>query len=77
MQAAMDDKGISIRQMAKDTGIAFTTLDRKLKGKGKSTFDFVELIAVAEQLDCSVSTLVPAELLAMPRPTQRIVGGAA
>lgn len=63
VQAAMDDKGISKRKLASDTGIPFVTLDRKLRGLGKSPFTFPELRAIADQLDCPVSALIPEELL--------------
>lgn len=59
----MDDKGISNRQLAHTTGIPFTTLNRKLRGLGKSSFTFPELCAIADHLDCSVSALIPEELL--------------
>ena len=59
----MDNKGISKRKLANVTGIPFATLDRKLRGVGKSAFTFPELSAIAEHLDCSVSDLIPEELL--------------
>ena len=59
----MDSKGISKRQMAADTGIAYATLDRKLRGLGKSDFTFPELHLIADRLECRVSEIIPEGLL--------------
>lgn len=63
VQAAMDNRGISKRQLAADTGIPFATLDRKLKGLGKSDFTFPELHRIAARLACRVSDIIPEGLL--------------
>lgn len=63
VQAAMDGKGVSKRQMAADTGIPFTTLDRKLRGLGNSDFTFPELHLIADRLECRVSDIIPEGLL--------------
>lgn len=64
VKAAMDEKGVSKRRMAADTGIPFATLDRKLKGLGRSSFTFPELFVIAARLERRVSDIIPEELLA-------------
>lgn len=63
VQAVMDAKGVSMRQLATGTGIPNVTLNRKLRGLGKTPLNFPELCLIAEYLGCRVAALIPEELL--------------
>ncbi len=60
---ALEDAGLSIREAADMTGIAATTLHRKVGGKGKTTFDVAELLSIARITDRSLGSLIPEALL--------------
>ncbi|MGW5316752.1 helix-turn-helix domain-containing protein [Nocardia thailandica] len=62
VREAVTDAGLSIRKVAEETGIAFATLQRKLKGHTRSTFDVVELHQIATLLDRPTASLLPEEL---------------
>ncbi|MFI6368894.1 hypothetical protein ACIBG0_39985 [Nocardia sp. NPDC050630] len=64
VEQALIDADVSIRKASAETGIAFTTLQRKLRGQGKTSFDVLELLALARLLQRPLSSLIPQELLA-------------
>lgn len=62
VREAVEGAGLSIRRVADETGISFTTLQRKIKGQTRSTFDVVELHQIATLLHRSTASLLPEEL---------------
>ncbi|MFE3060648.1 helix-turn-helix domain-containing protein [Nocardia sp. NPDC059239] len=62
VEDALTESGLSIREAAKQTGIPFATLHRKMCGKGK--FTVIELLSLANATDRTLRSLIPEELLA-------------
>lgn len=72
---AIEAKGLSVNGAAKESGIAYATLDRKLKGL--SSFNTRELRALSRITGRKVRTFLPAEGRAADRPADTVLKGAA
>lgn len=59
VDAARREAQISIRSLANDSGIPYPTLNRKLAGKGHTTFDIIQLHLISKVLGRSLSSLLP------------------
>lgn len=57
VKAAITAANSSYRKVCAGTGIAFVTLNRRLNGQ--RTFTVEELIAIADFLNCRVSSFLP------------------
>jgi transcriptional regulator with XRE-family HTH domain len=63
VDAAIVESGLSVRHVSKESGIPFTTLNRKLRGQGKTPLNVVELYHISRVLDRSLKSLLPEEVL--------------
>lgn len=61
---AINEAGLSLRQVADMTGIPYPTLHRKVRGQGRAGFDVIELHRIASATKRPMGSLIPAELLA-------------
>lgn len=59
VDAARSEANLSIRKLSEETGIPFVTLRRKLQGRGRSTFDIIQLHLIARVLGRSIASLLP------------------
>lgn len=57
IEMAREAKGISLLQLAEQTGIAYTTLHRKMH-KAPGSFKVAELALIALELDVTLQTLL-------------------